>query len=358
MGKQKRSSIHPKTCIIANPIYDTVFKKLMENEHIARFFLSTVLEQRVVSVEVRPQEFTYKKTKRLKPLPADIAYSIFRIDFMATIETEQGEQKKILIEVQKSHDEEDLMRFRSYLGEQYRKVDKVNGVPTVLPITTIYILGCNLAGITSPCLKVERTYVDMIHKKPIEARAPFIEKLTHSSYVIQVGRITDERYSTKLDKLLSLFEQNHFIYDKSKIGKQYSHSPNDEDIQLITSLLHEMIADPKEREEIEKEEEAMRIIDDLYGKKNREQKQIIEEQAKGLEEKEKIIDEKAKVIEGQEKVIEGQEKVIEEKEKVIEGQEKVIEEKEKVIEEKEKVNNDQAKQIAALKRLLKKQKKQ
>ncbi|MDR2814387.1 MAG: hypothetical protein LBB79_07015 [Prevotellaceae bacterium] len=326
MDTQKHSEVHPKACIIANPIYDTVFKKLMENERIAKFFLSTVLEQQVVSVDVRPQEFTYKKAQKPDPAPADIGYSIFRIDFMATIETSQGEQKKVLIEVQKSHDEDDLMRFRSYLGEQYKKIDKVNGVEIVLPITTIYVLGFNLADINSPCVRVERVYVDMINKESIAARAPFIEKLTHNSYVIQAKRITDKRCSTRLDKLLSLFEQDHFVSAESKIGKQYLRPSDDEEIQFITSLLHEIIADPKDREEIEKEEEAMRIIDDLYGKKNREQKQIIEEQAKALEEKDKVLEEKDKVIEGQDKVIEGQDKVIE----------------------------GQAKEIAELKQLLKK----
>jgi hypothetical protein len=276
----------------------------MENERIAKFFLSTLLEQQVVSVDIRPQEFTYKKAEKPQPAPNDIGYSIFRIDFMATIKTAQGEQKKILIEVQKSHDEEDLIRFRNYLGEQYKKLDQVNGVSIVLPITTIYILGCDLAGVDSPCIKVERTYVDMVSKKPIAARAPFIEKLTHNSYVIQTGRITDERYSTKLDKLLSLFEQDHFTSDKSKISKYYSHLSDDKDIRFITSLLHEIIADPKEREEIEKEEEAIRIIDDLYGKKNREQKQIIEKQAKVLKEQAKALEEQAKALEEQAKALE------------------------------------------------------
>jgi hypothetical protein len=42
--------IHKKTVkpfIIANPIYNTVFKRLMENQRIAKFFLSAVIEQQV-----------------------------------------------------------------------------------------------------------------------------------------------------------------------------------------------------------------------------------------------------------------------------------------------------------------------
>jgi hypothetical protein len=50
-----------------------------------------------------------------------------------------------------------------------------------------------------------------------------------------------------------------------------------------------MAADPEEREEIEKEMEALPTIDALFEKANREQKRMIEEQAKALEEKDREI---------------------------------------------------------------------
>ncbi|MDR1022817.1 MAG: hypothetical protein LBL94_06055 [Prevotellaceae bacterium] len=243
------------------------------------------------------------------------------MDFVATIKTEAEKHEKILIEVQKSWDEDDLMRFRNYLGEHYKKKEKVNGKEAALPITTIYILGFKLTGIESACIKVERSYKDLLENKKIEVKSPFIESLTHDSYIIQAARITDKRYRTKLDKLLSLFEQNHFVLSTSEVSKQYRFQSYDDDIQLIASLLHEMIANPKEREEIEKEAEALRILDDLFGKKNREQKQIIEQQSKVLEEKEKAL-----------------------------------EEKDKMLEEKDRTNEAQSKQIAELKRLLNKKK--
>ena len=92
----------------------------------------------------------------------------------------------------------------------------------------------------------------MVYNEPITTKADFIEKHTHNSYVIQTKKITDERYSTKLDKLLSVFEQKNFAYENSEIGKFYSHPSEEEDIQAITSLLNKMIVDPKERAEIEK----------------------------------------------------------------------------------------------------------
>jgi hypothetical protein len=130
MGTKKQNSEEPKSCVIANPIYDTVFKKLMENKRIAKFFLRTLLSENIISVNARPQKFTYRKKpereKEGKSSDGDsVGYSIFRIDFMATIETGDGEWKKILIEVQKSWDETDVIRFRNYLAEQYSRVDRV-----------------------------------------------------------------------------------------------------------------------------------------------------------------------------------------------------------------------------------------
>lgn len=159
----------------------------MENERVAKFFICTMLDEKVISLQVKPQEFTYDD--KLAGL------TVFRLDFIAIIEGENGVHKKILIEIQKAKNEIDLMRFRNYLGEQYKKQDDVDNEKLTLPITTIYILGFKLFNIKTACVKVERQYRDMINEKVLNERNDFIEKLTHDSYVVQVGRITD-RYKT------------------------------------------------------------------------------------------------------------------------------------------------------------------
>jgi len=60
---------------VANPIYDIVFKYLMEDERIARTILSALLQKDIVKVEVRPHEYSNTKRDTL---------SVFRIDFGAT----------------------------------------------------------------------------------------------------------------------------------------------------------------------------------------------------------------------------------------------------------------------------------
>ena len=76
---------------VANPIYDIVFKYMMEDERIARTILSALLKEEILRVEVRPHEYTNGQKESL---------SIFRIDFGATIKGADGEEQLILIELQ------------------------------------------------------------------------------------------------------------------------------------------------------------------------------------------------------------------------------------------------------------------
>jgi hypothetical protein len=107
MESKEKEQKEFKPFIIANPIYDTVFKRLMENMKIVKFFLSTILGQQVTAVDVHPQELTHKLNKdendATRKEEKTVPYSVYRVDFMATVRTENGEYRKILIEVQKSN---------------------------------------------------------------------------------------------------------------------------------------------------------------------------------------------------------------------------------------------------------------
>ena len=43
---------------IANPIYDVVFKHLMEDAKIAKLLISSIIGEEIETLEFRPQEFT------------------------------------------------------------------------------------------------------------------------------------------------------------------------------------------------------------------------------------------------------------------------------------------------------------
>lgn len=278
-----------KTMVIANPIYDVVFKRMMENDKVAKFFVGTLLEQTIENIEVKPQEFTY--------LDELAGLAVFRLDFIATIKTDNGEYKKVLIEIQKAKNQIDLMRFRNYLAEQYKKEDIIDNEKVVLPITTIYILGFKLPEIDTPCLKVERNYKDLTTKIVLASKSDFVEKLTHDSFVVQVDRITD-RYQTRLDKLLSMFEQTNFV-DERKIIKEFNHEVDIEEIRIATDILHHSGTNPEERKKIETEQEAWRTVDALtegLREKVIQQDKIIHEKDQALTEKEQALIEKDKYI--------------------------------------------------------------
>ena len=272
--------------VIANPIYDVVFKRLMENDKVAKFFIGTLLEQTIETIEVKPQEFTY--VDELAGL------AVFRVDFIATIKTDTGELKKVLIEIQKARNQIDLMRFRNYLVEQYKKEDTINEEKVILPITTIYILGFKLPEIETPCLKVERNYKDLINNSALTTKSDFVEKLTHDSFIVQVNRITD-RYQTRLDKLLSIFEQTNFVDDK-KIIKQFNHPTDIDEMKEATDILHYSGTDPEEKRKIEIEQEAWRSVNAMFENEKKEFLKILTEKDQALTEKDKTLTEKDQAL--------------------------------------------------------------
>jgi hypothetical protein len=199
-----------------------------------------------------------------------------------------------LIEIQKAKNQIDLMRFRNYLGEQYKKEDTIHDEKVILPITTIYILGFKIPEIPTACLKVERNYKDLSNKTILETKSDFVEKLTHDSFIVQVDRITDS-YKTRLDKLLSVFEQTNFV-DSNKITKEFTHETDIEEVK-ITEILHHSGTNPKERKEIEDEQEAWRTVNAMFEDKEKKFLKELSDMNSVINEKDIAINEKDKLIE-------------------------------------------------------------
>ena len=316
---------------IANPIYDTVFKHLMENEQVARFFVETIIDCPVESITVRPQEYTWFKPKSHDVELASVTdefkkielMSILRYDFVVVVHTPEG-PKKVLIEIQKAKNAIDLMRFRNYLGEQYKRKDKVvvdgKEVEEPLPIITIYLLGFELPETDAIVIHVSRTYQDVITQRELQVKSQFIECLTHDSYVVQIPRIEGKNRS-RLEKMLNVFEQTNF-YDDKGIIKRFRHDTDDENIRLMLDILYHVGADPEEREEIEIEWRSY----ELWVAEIVTRDEMIADQNKTIKESQKTIEEKDKTIEEKDKTIEESQKTIEEKDKMIEENQKTIEE--------------------------------
>jgi len=53
---------------IANPIYDVVFKYMMEDNAVAKIVVSSIIGEEVVTLEPKPQEHTREKDKEIAEL--------------------------------------------------------------------------------------------------------------------------------------------------------------------------------------------------------------------------------------------------------------------------------------------------
>ena len=305
---------------IANPIYDVVFKYLLDDEKVAKLILSGITGLNIKSVEFKPTE---KRSEINQTL------TVLHLDFVAKVKERSGKESLIIIEIQKAKLPSDIMRFRRYLGEQYMDPKNIESkiiddeiVAKALPILSIYFLGHKLQKTSAPVVKVNRTYTDIATGEAIKQKEEFIESLTHDSYIIQIPFLKNRR-RTNLEVLLSVFDQENKDDDEHILNVREEDYPAK--YRPIIRRLLKAIAEPEIRRSMDIEDEIIRDMQIM--------ERLISSKQKLIEEKEQVIEEKEHVIEEKEQVIEEKEHVIEEKEQVIEEKEHVIEEKEQVIEE-------------------------
>ena len=324
--------------LIANPIYDVVFKRLMENNRVARFFVETLLGEQVTELAMLPQEYTRNKsdnqaevkvkakTKAKVKAKADAevkvdaesddsskgekgGLGVIRFDFVATVRSGPSDYRKVLIELQKSQRSTNLKRFRTYLGEQYNRVDTVNtkdgNEEKSLPIIAIYILGYNVIQVNSKVIKIKHIYNDMISNKEIEQKSEFIEALTHDGYYVQLPNLKGDPGNTLVEKLLSIFEQDNFV-DGKTIFKEYKHSVDHGVLREILGILHYLAVDPVEKRAIQdalydlEDEEAYQKALDTIAENVRtiaEKDQAIAEKDQELEQKDQELEQKDQDLE-------------------------------------------------------------
>ena len=188
---------------VANPIYDSVFKFLMEDERIAKTILSALLKEEVLSVEIRRHEHTNTTRDTL---------SMFRIDFAAKVRDEKGKEKLILI-LQKTWLETETLRFRQYLGAQYLTPENISkegdNEGYAVPMVAIYLLGHRVGKVNKPVVYVKHNAYDYEGEEVKDAmQDPFIGSLIHDSIIVQIPLLHGQ-INNHLDKVLSVFDQSY-----------------------------------------------------------------------------------------------------------------------------------------------------
>ena len=210
---------------IANPIYDSAFKYMMQNERAATVLLENLLDKEILKLDILTNDVAIIEEKS--------GVRILRLDFSAKVrDRKTGETELVTIELQKSYLDTEIMRFRTYLGQQYsdiKKTDtetvktwrknkdtgKVENVEVEkhipLHIIAIYILGHPFQeiNIQKPVI-YNRPNPRGIEKEPIPEvmKTRFFQGLTHDTIIVQIPYLK-RNAKTKVEQILEIFCQDY-----------------------------------------------------------------------------------------------------------------------------------------------------
>ena len=245
---------------VANPIYDSVFKYIMEDERIAKTILSALLKKEVVHVTVRPHEYCNTTRDTL---------SMFRIDFAATVREKEGNEIKdriVLIELQKTWLNTETLRFRQYLGAQYNNKNNIREADEkgyAYPMVAVYLLGHKVGNIKEPIVYVNHDVFDYNGNVVAEGNAePFVESLTHNSIIVQIPRLQGN-VNNRLEKVLSVFDQTNVEGDTQQVLKiDEDKYADDNDMMYVLHKLTAAAANSEMRQDMNVEDEFYKAIED------------------------------------------------------------------------------------------------
>ena len=289
---------------IANPIYDVVFKYLLDDEKVARLMLSALLGREVLELECRATELRHEVAPSVL---------VLRLDFAATVRLADGSRQLVLIEIQKAHNPTDILRFRRYLGSQYAATTNVyldaEGRSQALPIVTIYFLGQGLELTTAPVVRVNRQYWDAATGEELPITEPFVEALTHDCIVVQINRLKNRR-RTDLEQLLAVFDQGQTARSDPHILDILEENFPEHYREVLRRLLR---ANEEQgiRDGMDVEDDTLATLQDNARKEDALRK-VVEDQAKALQEKDQALQDQAKAREEDARAMAAKDRLIEE----------------------------------------------
>ena len=290
---------------IANPIYDVVFKYLLEDNKVAKLLLSAIIGETITELDFSAQEHTFKIPQPVKESPP---LTVCRFDFSAKIKTEEG-FKTISIELQKAKFLSDLMRFRRYLGLQYqssgntytcvvpnknkrKKQEKQDIQEKPRQIYCIYFLAYGMDLPACPVLKVDYKVEDAYSGAEFPATGEFVSSLHHRSWIVQINELKEHRRNN-LEKILAVFDQSAITDLKYIVDVDDESFP--EEYREIIRRLRKVMEDPQKRREMELEDD---IVNELKDRERQieQAKQTIAEQGNTIAEQGNALAAKDKEI--------------------------------------------------------------
>ncbi len=334
---------------IANPIYDTAFKYLMQNDRIAKKVLSTLLECEILELTIEQQEIVVVDESR--------GLKLYRLDFSATIVDETGKPQKVLIELQKSKLPTNALRFRTYLGTAYAKREMVvneMGVEEIriYPIISIYILGYNVVDIPYLAINIDNKITNTVTKEEVEVTSDFVDLLTHKTRIIQIRRLSKER-RTRLERFLMLFNQTWITSERVTLELQEV----PEEFSDVAKYLKGAMEDDIFRSRLRAEEE----VDAIFRTQEAELAAAWQQAQQAKQEKQRIAEElkkaeaQTRLVKEQIEEAEAQRNLAKEQAKEAEAQRNLAKEQAKEAEAQRNLAKEQAKEAEAQRNLAKEQ---
>jgi len=208
--------------IIPNPIYDVVFKYLMEDNESATIVLSTLINEKIKKLTFEP----VSHTEKIKDPKTEKDINLFHLDFTAVIEKTDGKEELIMIEIQKANRASDIFRFKRYISANFQRkqekeiinprtqaVEKINKPIRLIPI---FILNFRIENeIDDLIIRTNRIKTGVFREKQLKNDNEFIDNLSFDIWVIQLPNLNkiqksdyeNDEYKTKLYSLLKLFDQ-------------------------------------------------------------------------------------------------------------------------------------------------------
>ncbi|MCR4558916.1 MAG: hypothetical protein K5685_02465, partial [Bacteroidales bacterium] len=227
---------------IANPIYDSAFKYMMQNEKSATLLLSALLQRKITDLKIIANDTPVIEEKS--------GVRILRLDFAATvINPVTNENELITIELQKSYLDTEIMRFRTYLANKY---SDPNNAETV----AIYILGHTFQEIEIK-KPVIYNYANPtgIENEPVSdaLKSHFFRSLTHDTIIVQIPYLK-KNAQTKVEQMLEAFCQDYISTKSTQLLEMDISSKPQEFQDLIRPLIY-AVADSDIRKVMDIEDE-------------------------------------------------------------------------------------------------------
>ena len=310
---------------IANPIYDSVFKYMMQNQKVCMILLSALLNRDIVEIKIINNELIRADLKK---------FAVLRLDFLAKIKNPDGSFEMVSIELQKSEKSTEIVRFRRYLARLYdteaNQTETVDGKnrrgehikiqkETPIHIVAIYILGHSVEGLDEPVIyySPQATNASGEIVKNV-GLIPFFRYLSHDSIVVQIPYLR-KNARTKVENFLEIFDQSNVMPENEHYLLLDNLDNKPEGYNLVVRQLASAAADKEVKTTMMFEDEFAEDLENWT-----ELEEIVEEQKERIEEQKKIVEgQKEKIAEQSKQLSQKEEQLSQQQEQLLQQQQQL-----------------------------------